>query len=114
MSCAPQLLNIKNRRTKSRIIVFAFLICFIIASPLSEAYILSQANQEHEHNDIDGRCATCVHIQNTVNMLKQLAIYPGGTLSAFIDSTAAIMFIYSVLSLIAFCTLINLKVRLNN
>jgi len=104
-----KLLNIKNR-----IIIFAFLVCFIIAFPLFEVYILSFASQEHEHGDIGDTCTTCAQIQDSVNLLKQLVIYASGALSVSIYLVTVTMFFYSVLSLTRLNTLINLKIRMNN
>ena len=71
MCCASRT-NTKRKQTAKRTIALAFLICFILVSLLSEAFIITHANHEHDHDGAGGTCSTCAHIQSAENLLKQL------------------------------------------
>ena len=109
-----QLLHIKNRQTINRTVVFVFLVSFIAVCLLSEAYTLSLANHEHDHNDVHSGCAACVQIQTLAKLLAQFAVYVSSALFAFIVLVPAIKFLYFISSLSGFYTLANLKIRINN
>ena len=66
--------------TKTRIIALAFLVCFLIVSVLSSAFIFTHAEHAHDHNGVDGSCATCAQLQSAENILKQLCTALAGAL----------------------------------
>lgn len=97
------------------IITLAFLICFIIVSLLSEAFILTHSNHAHDRNGSHGACATCDQIQNAENLLKQL-----GTASlvaaSFITGLFPVVAITQAFSFITttLITPVTLKIRMIN
>ena len=106
--------NINVRQTKKRAIAMSFLICFIVISLLSEAFILTHADHVHDHNGAGGACTTCAQIQNTDNILRQLgtAVISGFIVLAGLYAVAAIG--KGVCSNIAVLTPVASKIRMNN
>ena len=106
--------NIKNNQTTKKLVTLAFLICFIIVSLLTEAFILTHADHEHDHDGANGSCTTCVLILNAENLLKQFSTAVSGASYALINLFAAIAMLFSVLYLIEIKTPVKLKTRMNN
>ena len=100
-------------QNKKKIVALAFLICFITVFLLSEAYILTNANHEHNHSGIDGNCAICVQIQNIENILKKIILFANNILLGLIG-LIAIIILYAILFVIELYTLVNMKIQMNN
>jgi len=101
-------------RVVKRIIVLAFLLCFIAGIFLSESFLVIHANHQHDHNGIDGNCAACAQIQNYDNIIKQIKTSGDATAFMFVNLFAAIAFLYCVSFLFESNTLFKLKIKLNN
>ena len=108
MCCSSQI-NIKRS-----IITHMFLICFISVSLLSEIFILSCANHEHDYNSVGDSCTICAQIHNIKNLQKQFDIAVNNVSSTFISFLFAMVILYSVSSLVRIHTLVDLKVRMDN
>ncbi len=112
--CCTSLRRANVRQTKKRLLTLAFLICFIIVSLLSEAFILTHAGHEHDHNGVNGTCATCAQIKNAENLLKKL-----GTASLVAAYTIAGLFSAAVIThtfwaVTSALTPVTLKIKMNN
>lgn len=97
-----------------RTIAMTMCICFLLASLLSATFIMTHGIHEHDHEGPNGRCATCIHVTNAENIVKQLS-------TAIISNIVIFGSLYIILSLvtsisfrIGFITLVNLKVRMNH
>ncbi len=104
----------KQKQWLTRSIALAMCICFLLASLLSATFIMTHGIHEHDHDGPNGRCATCIHITNAENIVKQLS-------TAIISSLLIFGSLYSILSLlkpisfsIGSITLVKLKVRMNH
>ena len=104
----------KQKQWLTRSIALAMCVCFLLASLLSATFIMTHGIHEHDHEGPNGRCATCIHITNAENIVKQLS-------TAIISITFIFGSLYSILSLlksisfsIGFFTLVKLKVRMNH
>lgn len=103
-----------NKPDKLRIIALVFLACFLIVSILSSAFILTHADHEHDHNGVDGSCATCAQLQSAENSLKQFSTALTGALFATAGLYAAIGMFKAITIQISFSTPVTLKIRMNN
>lgn len=113
MCCTPQI-SLNNKQFNKRFIALAFLLCFIVVSILSEAFILTHAGHAHDSNGIGGGCATCAQIQSVENLLKQLGTAVVSAASAFAGMFAFILIIRFTSSNITLLTPVTLKIRMNN
>jgi len=100
--------------SKKRVIALAFLVGFIVVSLLSEMFILTHVNHEHDRNDVHGRCSVCAQIQNAENMLKQIATALKTTAFAFWSLFAITLAASSFNIQTASLTPVALKIRMNN
>ena len=100
--------------TKTRIIALTFLLCFLIVSLLSSAFIFTHAEHEHDHNGVDGSCATCAQLQRTENILKQFSTALAGTLFFIAGLFAAIGTLKVIAVYVFLPTPVTLKIRMNN
>ena len=106
--------NAEKKQAAIRIITLAFLVCFVMVSLLSEAFIFSHLHHEHDHNGVGGNCATCAQIHSTENTLKQLIATIGGA-SFSISGLFAFMSVLCVgMFLLDSQTLVKLKIQMNN
>lgn len=113
MCCTPQI-NLNNKQSKKRLVVLAFLLCFIVVSMLSQAFILTHADHAHDNNGVGGGCATCAQIQSAENLLKQLGTAVINAAAAFTGLFTVIAIIQSAFSDITLLTPVTLKIRMNN
>lgn len=113
MCCTPQI-SLDNKQFNKRLIALAFLLCFIVVSIFSEAFIRTHADHAHENNGVGGGCATCAQIQSAENLLKQLATAVVSTASALVGMFAVIAIIQFDSSNITLLTPVTLKIRMNN
>ena len=102
-----------NRKTAKRIAVLAFLLCFVMAALLSEAFFLTHANHRHDHIDIGSKCVVCAQTQNRENQLSQFSLAAIGVPLALIGLLAALLFLHGI-SAFCFSSPVYLKTRLNN
>lgn len=116
MCCKTMSLRTNGKGKRSTLRMAAFLLCvlFVAASLLSAAYILTHANHIHDHDGPSGGCATCMHLQLSENLLRQLS-------AAIVAAAAAVGGLYGILFSHktpilhnGFSTPVTLKVRLNN
>ena len=108
------LFKTKNKRSVKKIITLALLVCFLLLAIFSEAFILSHAAHEHDHNGIDGGCAVCALLHNTENLFRQFGIAAAVILvwfTALLSGTAFLSFVFSLLFV---NTPVKLKIRFNN
>ena len=104
----------KNISAKTRIIALTFLVCFLIVSVLSSAFIFTHADHEHDHNGIDGSCAACSQLQSAERILKQLSTALAGALFAISGLFAAIGALKAAVIYVSIPTPVTLKIRINN
>ena len=96
-----------------RIAALVFLLCFVTASLLSQAFILAHAHHEHDHLGVGGECAVCAQIQNARDQLKQFG-------AASVNVSVGLVGLFAVIALLCcaaasqFSTPVRLKIRLNN
>jgi len=93
----------------------AMLICafFITAFMLSTVFISLHANHKHDHNRVDGSCATCGNITAAENLLKTVYIAVVTVAFAPCLLSGITRIINAAGAFVAARTLIRLKVRLN-
>jgi len=106
-------MRISNRYNTKRMLALAFLLCFLLAALLSEAFLLARANHEHDHFGAGGSCATCAQIQNIENQRRRSDAAASGLSAVWIGLFAAAALLCCV-SLSQFLTPVLLKTRLNN
>ena len=99
---------------KSRIIAFALLVCFLVASILSNVFILTQAGHTHDHSGANGSCTTCSQVQNTGNTLKQLCTAFVGAFYATAGLFALALALRAPAAYADIFTPVALKIRMNN
>ena len=102
-----------NRQKAKRITALAFLLCFLMVALLSEAFILTHANHQHDHLGAGGGCAVCAQIQSIENQRKQCSVASAGVSLAWIGLFAAFVFLCFILGF-HLQTPVRLKTRLNN
>lgn len=103
-----------NKQTIVKFVALTVLICFIVVSLLSGAFILTHADHEHDHNGVSGTCATCAQIQSAENLLKQLGTAVINAASVLAGLFASIAIIRSAFSNATLLTPVTLKIRMNN
>ena len=103
--------NAKNKKT---IVALVCLISFIVFFLLSEAFIIVNANHEHDTNGVNGRCSICDQMKNFENLLNQFRVAIKFALFVFSISLLIIPALYDVLSLCENKTLVELRIRINN
>ena len=103
-----------NNPARNRIIAFAFLACFIVLSILSNMFFIDHFEHEHDHNGVNGGCATCATIQITENILKQLSIFFIGALFTIALLYSAIKILKAANNYFLSSTPVMLKSRMNN
>jgi hypothetical protein len=108
------LMNGKGKRSAIRLVALAICALFIAAMLLSSAYILTHANHIHDHDGLDGGCATCMHIQSAENLLKQLSTAVVSVAAAFAGVLGVLFSLRNTKAGDCSFTLVTLKVRLNN
>jgi len=102
----------RQQKTK-RITALVFLLCFVAASLLSQAIILTHAGHEHDHFGSGGECAVCTYIQNAEALRRQF----GAVSSVVVTALVGLFAIATLLCCaVAFrsATPVYLKIRLNN
>jgi hypothetical protein len=102
-----------KRQNAKRIAALAFLLCFIMAALLSEAFVLTHARHRHDHYGAGGSCAVCAQIQNIENQRRQLGAAFVGLPMAWVGLFAAIALLCCV-SAARILTPVRLKTRLNH
>ena len=113
MYCAlKSLINAKD--TKKQVIALICLISFIVFFLLTEAFIIINANHEHNINGINGRCSICDQMKNFENLLNQFRAAVKFALFVFIILLLLISVSFYVLSLCENKTLVELRIRINN
>ena len=113
MQSAKQI-NMRNKQNAKKVFALIVLVCFIILSLFSEAFILTHDEHEHGHNGFGGSCALCVQLNNVENLLKQLVMAAAVATLGVISLLTTIAILYTVSSLLGLYTPVKLKIRLNN
>jgi len=103
-----------KNHTQKRFIAIAILLCFFIVFFISEAYILTHAEHEHDHDGIDGNCAVCAYIQNAENFLRLIKSAVKNISLIVVGLFLSASSLYSVFRFAKFLTPIKLKVRMND
>ena len=57
-----------------KIIALSLLICVVMLSLLSEAFIGTYEGHEHDFNGVGGSCAVCSLVNNAENLLKNIGM----------------------------------------
>jgi len=109
-------IQIKTRAKQStkKKVLLVFFVCFIMLSLLSEAFILTHADHEHDHNGIGSSCTLCVQFHNIESLLKQFAMAVAVARYGFIGLLTVIAILRSISPLYGISTSIELKTQLNN
>ena len=102
-----------SRQKAKRIAAFAFLLCFLLASLLSQALMLTHAGHGHDHYGPDGECAICAHISKAETLRRQFGAAGGVVSMALVGMFAMAAFLCCAFAL-RFTTSVHLKIRLNN
>ena len=102
-----------NTQHGKRITALVFLLCFIMTALLSEAFILTHANHDHDHLGIGGGCAICAHIQSVEGLRRQFGAASFGVALAW-AGLFAVAALLCCISAFRFSTPVCLKTRLNN
>ena len=102
-----------NKADKKRIAALILLICFLIISVFSSAFVLTHADHVHEHNGIGEACSTCLQIQGAENILKYLGTALFGTLFVIGGLYAIVKTINAIAVCAVFSNPITLKIRIN-
>ena len=113
MCCTPQI-SLNNKQPKKRLIVLVVLLCFIVVSILSEVFILTHADHEHDHDGAHGSCAVCAQIQSAESLLKRLGTFAISAVFLFGGLLAAIAVMRSAFCAIILLSPVALKIRMNN
>jgi hypothetical protein len=90
-----------------------FCALFIIAILTASAYTITHSNHTHDRAGPAGACATCLHLQSAAALLQTIST------AIIIVSIASVSFAFALLLLnytnkTGGCSLVTLKVRLNN
>ena len=101
-------------KSKTRLIALASIICFLFVFILSSAFVLTHADHAHDHNGVNGSCATCVQLQNTENTLKQFNTAFVGVLFAIAGLYAAIGTRRAMAVCFSVPTPVMLRIRMND
>ena len=103
-------------RKRSVLSVLALVVCilFFAVSILSEAFIFTHLDHEHDHNGPHGGCATCAHMAAAENLLKSISTSLIGVALAIWCFSAVLAILQPVDFNTGFHALVLLKVRLNN
>jgi len=102
-----------NRKSAKRLTAFVFLLCFVMAALLAEAFIFTHANHDHDHYGINDECVICVQIHSLENLLKQFGGVSVGVSLALLGLFVAIALLRCI-SALRFSSPVRLKIRLNN
>ena len=81
---------------------------------LSQAFVFTHANHEHDHNTASEQCMTCVQLQTAESIIKALGAAIGAVLFAMLALLAATIIPISCFFQNAKYTLTHQKIRLNN
>lgn len=113
MRLAPKT-GIKSSRQSKRIVALMLLVCVILTSLFSGAFLLTHANHEHDRNGVHGACTTCVQIQAIASLLKQFGAAVAGASFALVILFAVITGLRRTSSFFGDQTLVGLKVKMNH
>jgi hypothetical protein len=103
-----------GKQSVKRLLALTVCVLFIAVSILSGAVILIHANHIHDYDGPHGSCAACAHLATAGNLLKSLAAVIAGAALAFPGLFAILSVLKPVDPDMGFCTLVRLKIRLNN
>jgi len=99
-----------NRQATKRAIALGVLLCLVVVSLLSEAFVLMHSH--HGHSAVSGECVLCAYIHSDENLLKRF----GAAVTALLGMIG--FFAAPILLCAAFSkarqTPVLLKIRLNN
>jgi len=113
MYCTLQI-SLNNKQLKKRLIVLAFLFCFIVISMLLEVFINTHTIHPHDNSVGHGGCTTCIQIQGAENLLKQMCTVAASEVSILVGLFVPIAIIWFAFSHRTLLTPITLKIRMNN
>ena len=102
------------KRPAFRALALVFCILFFASPIISEAYIFTHLDHEHDHNGAHGSCATCAHIVAAEALLKSVYTALVVAALAFWCISGTFSILKSVKFYAGFYTLVLLKIRLNN
>ena len=103
-----------DKQSKVRIIALAFLVCFLVVSVLSSAFILTHTDHQHDHNGTNGSCATCAQLQSAENVLKQFSTALIGAWFALAGLFVTIKTFQAIAGYVYFSTPVTQKIKMNN
>ena len=104
----------ESKLTNKRVIAFVFLACFITVSIISNVFILTHTEHQHDSHSIGGGCETCVQLKSAESILEQCRVIITGIVLG-VSALFAISGIFG--GRVAFALLLTpvaLKIRMNN
>ena len=104
----------QDKKNAMKTLALAVLLCFVFLTLLSEAFLLSHVEHKHEHNGIGGRCTVCVQFQNAESLRKMEGMSVNAAHDGLLCLFTVITMVFVVPCLTGFCTLVQLKTRLNH
>jgi preprotein translocase subunit SecG len=101
------------KRLMTKYIAVMLCVCIIVTSILSAVFILIHANHQHDHDGLNGTCATCMHLATAENLLKQFSTTIVATTFSFVFHLFIFCCPKSSAPYVGLFTLVSLKVRLD-
>lgn len=99
---------------KKRALATLLLVAFLLVTSFSAAFLFTHTEHTHDHNGPENACAVCIQLDSARYLLKNIfvvVLIPAAALSLFLIITAIV---YRSIDIMAFRTLVSLKVRLDN
>ena len=103
-----------NEKYKRRIIAIAFCVCIISVAILSNVFILSHSEHNHDNNGVGGGCVTCELLLSAENIGKQLGVALVGVLLAMGKMFFDVKTLKTMVACVLPTTPVRLKIRMNN
>lgn len=107
-------MNSSGNQALKRLIALGFLLCLLVVSTLSTAFIITHMEHEHDHHGVHGDCLVCAQLQSAVKLLKLLSTAFICVGAAFAPSVSLIALAGCIVSITSYLTPVQLKVRMNN
>ena len=105
----------KINKLRNKVATVALLLCYISVALLSNAYIFSQANHEHDRDGTNGGCSICIRMGESQDLIRQFRMIFVGVATSVLVNLLFVMWVLRFGSnAIEAVTLVNLKTRMNN
>lgn len=99
-----------NKQVSKKLISLFICVLFILSFSLSVLLILNHA----EHNCPEHDCSTCTQLQNTKNLIEQLAVVGAGFISFYASLITIWNFLQSTSAKVILLTPVSSKIRMNH